>query len=237
MGIQSAVYDLWNYTLSLEMANQSIAETSADFNLIALQINNTDFVITINLIAIAAAVSAGMLIWFLVNRNLKGRKVSKVTLNFPFGAGSVEITANNQEKLIAHRIWTELVTRKAALPFDREDDVVIEIYNSWYSLFGVVRALIRDIPIEELHGNQRESVEHLTELAISVLNDGLRPHLTKWQAKFRAWYEVEPKEGLAPQDVQKKYPHYEELIEDIEQVNAQLIGFSKDLKRLVLESS
>lgn len=36
---------------------------------------------------------------------------------------------------IAHQIWTELVTRKAAIPFNPDDDVIVEIYDSWYALF------------------------------------------------------------------------------------------------------
>ena len=38
------------------------------------------------------------------------------------------------------------MTRKAAQPIDIEHDVIVEIYDSWYALFGRIRQLISDIP-------------------------------------------------------------------------------------------
>jgi hypothetical protein len=48
--------------------------------------------------------------------------------------GKIKIRPNHEVIQIAHKAWTELVTRKAALPFDQEHDLIIEVYNSWYTL-------------------------------------------------------------------------------------------------------
>ena len=62
-------------------------------------------------------------------------KYDLVRLNVQLGnVGSVELRPNNEDVQIAHRIWTELITRKAAQPIDIEHDVIVEIYNSWYAL-------------------------------------------------------------------------------------------------------
>jgi hypothetical protein len=78
------------------------------------------------------------------------------------------------------------VTRKAAQPIDIENDVILEIYDSWYALFGRIRQLISDIPGHMLR--TEKSTQELVRIATQTLNDGLRPHLTRWQARFRHWY-------------------------------------------------
>src|SRR5712664_3427125 len=46
--------------------------------------------------------------------------------------GSIKIRPTYEEIQIAHKAWTELVTRKAAVLFDDQNDVIAEVYNSWY---------------------------------------------------------------------------------------------------------
>lgn len=87
------------------------------------------------------------------------------------------------------------------------------IEQSKYEYFRVARELIKDLPIEKI-----ECASELIELATKVLNNGLRPHLTKWQARYRKWYESSVKESdakLSPQDIQKQYPYYDELLSDL----------------------
>ena len=68
-----------------------------------------------------------LLVW---NRKSPLHKYELVRLNVQLGnVGSVELRPNNEDVQIAHRIWTELMTRKAAQPIDIEHDVIIEIYD------------------------------------------------------------------------------------------------------------
>jgi hypothetical protein len=145
----------------------------------------------------------------------------------------VQLRPNNEDIQIAHRIWTELITRKAAQPIDIEHDVIIEIYNSWYALFGRVRQLISDIPGHLLR--KEKSTQELVRIATQTLNNGLRPHLTRWQARFRHWYENCPPDmkEKCPQDCQKQFPQYSELIADIKTVNDQLIQYAGELQKIV----
>jgi hypothetical protein len=149
------------------------------------------------------------------------------------GVGNVELRPNNEDIQIAHRIWTELVTRKAAQPIDSEHDVIVEIYDSWYALFGRVRQLISDIPGHMLR--KEESTQKLVAIATQTLNNGLRPHLTRWQARFRHWYDTCPEDVKAkcPQDCQRQFPDYTLLIEDIKKVNAQLIQYAGELEKII----
>src|SRR5437762_14135670 len=48
------------------------------------------------------------------------------------GAGKLKLKANYDDLQVAFKFWTELSTRKIGLPFDEENDVVVEVYDSWY---------------------------------------------------------------------------------------------------------
>src|SRR6266481_81501 len=162
------------------------------------------------------------------------RRYELVRVNVELGGvGTVELRPNNEDIQIAHRIWTELVTRKAALPIDPEHDVIVEIYDSWYAMFGRVRQLISDIPGQLVR--KEESTQKLVSIATQTLNDGLRPHLTRWQARFRNWYSqhADDLKTKAPQEVQRAFPEYAALLDDMKKVNSQLIQYAQELEKII----
>lgn len=152
------------------------------------------------------------------------------------GIGDQKITLkpNNLDKEIAYKIWVELSTRKIGLPIDLEDDVIVEIYDSWYSFFAITRELIKDMPASKM---KRKDTEKIISLSINILNKGLRPHLTKWQARFRRWYDLQIQKDdhaeLHPQEIQSKFPAYDELTEEIIIVNRKLMAYRKMMYDLV----
>ena len=75
----------------------------------------------------------------------------------------------------------------------------------------------------------------LVRIATDTLNCGLRPHLTRWQAEYRNWWEQQEEalKQARPQDVQKQFPHYALLVEEILEVNEQLIEYADELEKLV----
>jgi hypothetical protein len=147
-----------------------------------------------------------------------------------FGLGEQKITLrpNDTDRQIAYKVWVELSTRKIGLPIDLDDDVISEVYESWYNFFSVTRELIKDVPVSKF---RRRDTEKIIRLSIEVLNSGIRPHLTKWQARFRRWYEraldAEARLDLAPQDVQKDFPAYESLKDDLMRVTNNLYNTGK----------
>lgn len=74
---------------------------------------------------------------------------------------------------------------------------------------------------------------------MQILNDELRPYLTKWQARFRQWYEVEVQkcgDKMTPQELQLTYPDYESLVGEMKIVNDKMVAYARVLERLVYES-
>lgn len=152
------------------------------------------------------------------------------------GNQKVKIKPNYQDMQIAYKLWVELSTRKIGLEIDLNNDVINEIYNSWYEFFKLTRELIKDIPVSKIRKDK--STKELVRIAIEVLNEGLRPHLTNWQARFRRWYnaeiEREENKNLSPQDIQKKYPEYEKLTKEMIVVNQKSIEYRKILRQLAI---
>ena len=151
------------------------------------------------------------------------------------GTNKLKLSINETDRQIAYKIWVELSTRKIGLPIDLEHDVISEVYDSWHTFFTVTRELVKDVPVNKF---RRKETEEIVRLSIGVLNDGLRPHLTKWQARFRRWYGKATEHSdfidLSPQEIQQKYPKYDELQGDLLAVNQRLIAYRKMMYELVV---
>lgn len=162
-------------------------------------------------------------------------KPGKLIINGPFNLGAYEFdraTLSGKETDIAWKLYVQLATRKAAIPIE-DNDIITEVYDSWYQLFTTTREYLIELPSSDLEGN--ENAQEIVKLSLEVLNEGLRPHLTTWQGKYRKWYEAElnkkENENLTPQEIQRKYPEYQEIIEDMKNVNKELIKYAEELKR------
>lgn len=159
--------------------------------------------------------------------------------NFEINTGlfkyNQKIKRSYQNLYIAHRIYIELVTRKAAIPIEIDKDVIVEVYNSWYVMFKTIREEIKNLPGDYLVNN--DTTKKLVDLTISILNDGLRAHLTTYQAEFRKWYDKELKKeidsDLSPQVIQKRYSKFKLLTDSMIEVNITLEAYSVQLKNFI----
>lgn len=153
---------------------------------------------------------------------------------FGLGTQRIKLSPNITDQQIAYKIWVELSTRKIGIPIDTTNDVVAEIYDSWFNFFSVTRELIKDVPVQKF---RRTDTEQIIRLSIEVLNQGIRPHLTQWQARFRRWYEnqlkIESNTAVHPQDIQKQFPQFSELERDLLEVNQRLINYRLKMYELI----
>lgn len=171
-------------------------------------------------------------IYSAVNQHINKKSITIDEINLGIGDSSVKLTYNKKDQEIAYKLWVELSTRKIGLLFDKEHDVITEVYNSWYEFFKIARELLKDIPASRLpYSND------LIELTEKVLNKGLRPHLTTWQAKYRKWYEKELDSNTedSPQELQRKYPHYDELVDDLIKTNKRMIEYKNLMKKIAFQ--
>lgn len=189
--------------------------------------------VTFDLWTLLGVVVAAVIVHFaLSNCNvipLRRVKIDSVKLGLEFPSVTIRVDRRQQE--LAYALWVELGTRKAALPFDEENDVIVEVYDSWYTFFGTARKLMREIPPEHLKGDN--SLSAVTE---RILNDGMRPHLTKWQARFRRWYKYalddQSNVGRSPQEIQREFPGYADLVADLKKTNDVLMRYRDTLREI-----
>lgn len=211
----------------------TIINTSIDYTKPALIIE-TNWYLIMGLILVA-------ILYFIYRRRIKSKfedlftDETSIEINTGLVTYSQKIKRNYQNLYIANRIYIELVTRKAALPIDENKDVIKEVYDSWYVLFKTIRDEIKNLPGEILVDNH--NTKKLIDLTIQILNEGLRPHLTEFQAEFRKWYEHELKQDTAnlksPQQIQKDFPKHGQLIKSMLEVNETLRAYSEQLKKFI----
>jgi hypothetical protein len=146
----------------------------------------------------------------------------------------IRIKPNYTNIDIAYKIWVELNTRKIGLQIDFDNDVISEVYKSWYQFFGITRDLIKGLPATKIRTDKHS--KELIELSTRILNEGLRPHLTIWQAKYQKWYQsaliLDENINKSPQQVQKDYPNYQHLINDMNRINNYLIKYKESVHKL-----
>lgn len=182
-------------------------------------------------------VMGALLLLFLARRymtNFRGPSWEIDQAEVGAGVGKITLKPNMVDRQVAYAIWVELSTRKIGLPIDLDHDVIAEVYDSWFQFFTITRDLLKTIPVGKV---QDASTQQIIKLSINVLNEGLRPHLTTWQARFRRWYENEisqqTKLAEAPQIVQLEFPKYAELTADLLAVNQRLIRYRAAMKKII----
>ena len=115
----------------------------------------------------------------------------------------------------------------------------------YWGLARVRRGAVRHLPVGNIRVGtipvgkirKQKSTQQLLSISVNVLNKGLRPHLTMWQAKYRRWWqqalEDQEKREMTPQQVQRTYPQYGDLIADMKNVNRKLMAYGRALDRIV----
>jgi hypothetical protein len=145
-------------------------------------------------------------------------KLKKVTVNLPFGIGGAEWETDATERRAAWSLYIELVTRISTQPLAFEQGLTREALNSLYSLFGSTREILKEAGPDV--GASRSSVGGI---AIAVLNNGLRPFLSKWHPLLATW------EAQRPNNIGAK--EYEEQWTHATQVRGELEALRQDLEQ------
>ena len=105
-----------------------------------------------------------------------------VKLDLGFFAMDTEWVSDPRERQAAWELYVELATRIATQPLDPDTGIAREALTSLHQLFAITRATLRAAGPEV--GATGGSVGYL---AISVLNHGLRPFLSRWHPRLAAW--------------------------------------------------
>ena len=113
--------------------------------------------------------------------------IKKVSLNLPFGIGTVDFEADPTKRKAAWSLYVELVTRIAVQPLETDQGLLREALTSLYNLFPVTRQVLK-----EAGPDVGASIDSVGGIAIAVLNNGLRPFLAKWHPLLQTWEAQRP---------------------------------------------
>ncbi|MGJ3248360.1 MAG: hypothetical protein ACFE0I_20050 [Elainellaceae cyanobacterium] len=152
--------------------------------------------------------------------------LKKVTVSLPFGIGSASWEADPTERNAAWELYIELVTRVAVQSLSADAGTVREAMNSLYSLFGSTREILRKAGPDV--GASHDSVGGI---AIAVLNNGLRPFLSKWHPLLQEW-EAKKKPDISPQTHEKAWDQEPVLRSDLEALRGDLEQYANALAEI-----
>ncbi|MET0087129.1 MAG: hypothetical protein ABW082_11655 [Sedimenticola sp.] len=196
------------------------------------------FSFSVHWILIAIFLSAILIYLLLRLRYLRGSFSELEIDEAEIGIGNqkIKVKPNLQDLQVAYSLWVELSTRKIGLEIDLENDTILDIYDSWLEFFRLSRELVKDIPVSKIKNNH--STKQIVAISLKILNNILRPHLTKWHARLRAWQIQESKNNpsMEPQLVQKSFPEYSLLKKELLETNKAVISYKKLLDELIHDS-
>jgi hypothetical protein len=153
-------------------------------------------------------------------------KLKKVAVSLPFGLGSAEWETDSTQRNAAWALYVELVTRVAVQELAEDAGLVREAMNSLYTLFGTTREILRSAGPDV--GASRESVGGL---AIAVLNQGLRPFLTKWHPLLQIWEAQRPGDR-SPKEHEQLWKQEPALRQDLSRLREELEIYAQALAKV-----
>ncbi|MGB3760746.1 MAG: hypothetical protein WBA07_30980 [Rivularia sp. (in: cyanobacteria)] len=139
-------------------------------------------------------------------------KLTKVSVNLPFGIGGTEWEPDDTERKAAWSLFVELVTRVTIQPLESETDqgLLREALISLHSLFATTREILKQAGPDI--GASHKSVGGI---AITVLNKGLRPFLAKWHPLLQSWEALRPLD-ISPFEHEKNWEYQAKLRSELE---------------------
>ena len=152
--------------------------------------------------------------------------LKKVSVSLPFGIGSAEWEADSTERNAAWSLYVELVTRIAVQSLEVDQGTLREAMTSLYSLFGSTREILKAAGPDV--GAAHDSVGGI---AIAVLNNGLRPFLSKWHPLLQAWEAKRPTD-TSPQAHEKNWSEEPQMRSDLALLRSNLERYADALAEI-----
>ena len=153
-------------------------------------------------------------------------KITEVSLNLPFGIGGVVLEPDKREKEEAWGLYVELVTRIAVQHLAVDRGLVREALTSLYSLFESTRGILR-----KAGPKVGISPDSVGGIAIAVLNQGLRPFLSKWHPVLHEWENERPSDRSAKEH-EGQWKHAKAVRDELETLRGDLEQYADALAEI-----
>ncbi len=146
------------------------------------------------------------------------------SISIPFLGLSGTWEVDDQQRNAAWEIYVELVTRVTVVELKKEEGILREAMNSFYSLFNTTREILKKYgPSIAVAGKKSDMT--LGHVAVGVLNKVLRPMLAKWHPILEEHEKKRP-EHLSVVQHERAWEHADALRAEIEKVRQQMITYA-----------
>ena len=174
--------------------------------------STTDYILYT--IAGVAIVIAAIIFYRRFRKSVKSSRVKEYGFEIgPFSLkGEVEYYSSDQ--VLAWKTYVELVTRISGNKMDDESGILREALNSLYALFGIMRNQLKDAGPELARRPSKPDSVTVATLNISVMNDYLRPFLSRWHAALEQHEALRP-ENMSKVNHERKWRHEREMREGL----------------------
>jgi hypothetical protein len=153
----------------------------------------------------------------------------QVSLKLPFLEVSGTWAPDESERKAAWEMYVELITRVAVVELGPTEGSLREALSSLYSLFASTRDILRrygpSVAVPS-HGSDLT----FGEIAVAVLNQGLRPLLSKWHPEL-AGYEATRPEGISPAAYEHAWSREAELRAELSDIHLRLREYADALSQ------
>jgi hypothetical protein len=156
-------------------------------------------------------------------------KQFQVSLGLPFNLGSIAGTwePDDQERRAAWELYVELVTRISVEELKEEEGFLREALSSLYTLFNTTRDILRRYG-PDVATPKGASDLSFGQIAVTVLNLGLRPLLAKWHPELAA-YEATRSSGVSPLEHEQNWDRRDALRADLNELRGTLRAYAEQL--------
>lgn len=131
----------------------------------------------------------------------------------------VDISLKDSDKAVKNAVKNYLNTKRSLFFFKSEYDNICEVFDSYHCIYDFLRA-----QMHEFEG--KEKIDSIVYLEIQEMLRELNKFLTLYQSDFRRWfafYERKNTESfISLGEFQKKYPRFDELINDFCDLNKSM---------------
>lgn len=192
-----------------------------------------DFSITLDICTLIITVLSviAIIVYFFSKKRLKKLNFDIDECELGLTGGTIRLRCNKIHQQIAYKIWVDINTRVIATKIDLDVDNIRVVNNSYYKCFTDTRELLKEIPVNKINNDGE-----LVNLIVRFLNQVMRPYLTKWGVTYNNWYdnkiETDEMKGKNPVEIQKSYPYYEELSNDLLSINEKVMKYSDKLHEI-----
>ena len=199
-------------------------------NILTITFNNQGLIIQISY-GVVILLLFGIFFIYLFSKKYRRRYKFEET-EIGWGGFKFKIRPTFEDLQVAYKLWVEISTRKLGNKIDREYDLIKKVHESYYEFFKIARSILKEIPVEKITNKETQKI---INLILEILNQEIRPYLTKWHAELEKWYRdnSENYKNLTPVEFERKFPKYNALMEELSKLNQKIIELNNSLKILI----